>query len=357
MARKDTATDTTDQEIADLKGDPVATIDPDYSRTLGITDESPTLSDGHDEIVEEAPGLGPSADMLPPEGDPGDLSAFGRSPMLPDDLGLDDEGFGGPVDAGTDLGSTLLDDLAGDLSDPSGSSDGSGAPVFDDQSGWDRAGGDNGDDFDFTDDPLDTHTASDAWDTHTTLAEAAAAAYEGGDEALGDQVMGAVAEALAEAVAAAAAEAAGASGSDDDDDDDEEHESQYGDGDGSDDPPGSQTMPAPDDGTGGDPDADDFIGGRGDVDPPPETEDHGGGELIGGRGDVDPAPETEDQGGGGGLDMIALGLGAVDPLDGESTLLGGDEGNLAEMAAEADLGDVEIEFDDSLVDADIGEDV
>lgn len=356
MARKDTATDTTDQEIADLKGDPVATIDPDYSRTLGITDESPTLSDGHDEIVEEAPGLGPSADMLPPEGDPGDLSAFGRSPMLPDDLGLDDEGFGGPVDAGTDLGSTLLDDLAGDLSDPSGSSDGSGAPVFDDQSGWDRAGGDNGDDFDFTDDPLDTHTASDAWDTHTTLAEAAAAAYEGGDEALGDQVMGAVAEALAEAVAATAAEAAGASGSDDDDDD-EEHESQYGDGDGSDDPPGSQTMPAPDDGTGGDPDADDFIGGRGDVDPPPETEDHGGGELIGGRGDVDPAPETEDQGGGGGLDMIALGLGAVDPLDGESTLLGGDEGNLAEMAAEADLGDVEIEFDDSLVDADIGEDV
>jgi hypothetical protein len=316
MARKDTATDTTDQEIADLKGDPVATIDPDYSRTLGITDESPTLSDGHDEIVEEAPGLGPSADMLPPEGDPGDLSAFGRSPMLPDDLGLDDEGFGGPVDAGTDLGSTLLDDLAGDLSDPSGSSDGSGAPVFDDQSGWDRAGGDNGDDFDFTDDPLDTHTASDAWDTHTTLAEAAAAAYEGGDEALGDQVMGAVAEALAEAVAATAAEAAGASGSDDDDDD-EEHESQYGDGDGSDDPPGSQTMPAPDDGTGGDPDADDFIGGRGDVDPPPETEDHGGGELIGGRGDVDPAPETEDQGGGGGLDMIALGLGAVDPLDGE----------------------------------------
>ena len=115
-------------------------------------------------------------------------------------------------------------------------------------------------------------------------------------------------------------------------------------------------MPGPDDGTGGDPEAGDFIGGRGDVDPAPEAEDHGGGEMIGGRGDVDPAPETEDAGGAGGLDMEMLGVGAIDPLDGESTLLGDDSGDLAEMTAAADLGgEVEIEFDDSLADADIGE--
>jgi hypothetical protein len=349
MARKDTATDTKDEGLISPMTEPrdseIAEVSPDY-RGPETEVGGPALREGHDQIVEEAPGIGPATDVMPPMGDPGDLSAFGSSTMLPDDLDLGDSGFGGPVDPGTDLGSTLLDDLAGDLSDPSGSSNASGAPVLDDQSGWDRAGGDNGDDFDFTDDPLDTHSASDAWDTHTTLVEAAAAAYEGGDEALGDQVMGAVAEALAEAVAATAAEAAGASGSGDDDDsagDDDERE--------------SQSMPAPDDGTGGDPDADDFIGGRGDVDPAPETEDHGGGELIGGRGDVDPAPETEDSDDGGGLNTIALGLGAVDPLDGESTLLGGDTGDLAEMTAEADLGDVEVEFDDSLVDADIGEDV
>jgi hypothetical protein len=143
---------------------------------------------------------------------------------------------------------------------------------------------------------------------------------------------------------------------DDDDDDDDEGERQGGGGSG--DAPGSQSMPAPDDGTGGDPDADDFIGGRGDVDPPPETENHGGGDLIGGRGDVDPAPETEDAGGPGGLDLVATGLGAIDPVQGEPSLLGGDEGDLAEMTAEADLGgDIEVEFDDSLADTGIGEDV
>ena len=113
-------------------------------------------------------------------------------------------------------------------------------------------------------------------------------------------------------------------------------------------------MPAPDDGTGGAPDADDFIGGRGDVDPPPETEDHGGGDLIGGRGDVDPAPETEEAGGFGGLDLEAAGLGAVDPIEGESSLLGGDTGDLVEMTDAADLsGDVAAEFDELPADTDI----
>jgi hypothetical protein len=142
-----------------------------------------------------------------------------------------------------------------------------------------------------------------------------------------------------------------------DDDDDDEGESQGG---SSDAPRESQTTPAPDDGTGGDPDASDFIGGSGDVDPARETEGHGGGGGLdmerAGSGAVDPAPETEDSG-AGGLDMERLGIGVIDPLGGESSLLGDDTGDLAEMAAEADLIEVEVEFDDVLVDADIGEDV
>ncbi len=46
-----------------------------------------------------------------------------------------------------------------------------------------------------------------------------------------------------------------------------------------------------------------------------------------------------------------------DPLEGESTLLGGDTGDLAEMAAEADQGELEVEFDDSLADIELGDDV
>lgn len=118
--------------------------------------------------------------------------------------------------------------------------------------------------------------------------------------------------------------------------------------------PGNDSTPAPDDGTGGDPEAGDFIGGgRGDVDPAPRSEDHGGGALIGGRGDVDPDPEVDGAGGAGALDMERLCVGVIDPLDGESTLLGGDTGDLEDMAVEADFGDVEIEFDDSLADTDI----
>jgi len=307
MARKDTATDTTHQQIADLKGDPV---NPNPTTTLDIADASPGLSDGHDEIVEEAQGIDRAAEIISPMG--------GR--VLYD--GVDGESIDG-ID-GEVHGSTLFDDLAGDLSNPTddfdGMSDGGGGmPAIDDQSGWTMdlpsllgggSGGQDGTDYD--DDEVE---------------------HQDGREPQSD--------------------------------DDDEVESQDGNsGDGDDDgvdedvgQDGNAGMPAPDDGTGGDPDADDFIGGRGDVDPAPETEDHGGGELIGGRGDVDPAPETEDQGGAGGPDMIALGLGAVDPLDGGSTLLGGDTGDLAEMASEADLGDIEVEFDDSLVDADMGEDV
>jgi len=114
-------------------------------------------------------------------------------------------------------------------------------------------------------------------------------------------------------------------------------------------------MPAPDDGTGGDPDESDFIGGPGNIDPASETEPAGGaGELVGGRGDVDPASETEPAGPAG--ELIG-GRGDIDPFDGKSSLLGEDSGDLAEMAAEADLGDIEIEVDDSLADADLGDDV
>jgi hypothetical protein len=295
MARKDTAE--TQQEAAVNE----MARDDEMARDTG----TPALADGHDQIVEEAPGIGAAAKMSAPMGDPGDLSAFGRSTMLPDDLGIgDDSGFGGPVDPGADLGSTLLDDLAGDLSDPSdgfdGMSDGSGSPVLDDQSGWAM------DDHDENDEILDGITAEEFNEASDTMMDEAIDAYEEGDDIWGDflaEASAAAEDARQELVAA--------------------ENLQSGSG------PRDQTMPAPDDGTGGDPDADDFIGGRGDVDPPPEAEDHGGGELIGGRGDVDPAPETEDSDDGGGLDMIALGLGAVDPLDGESTLLGGDTGDLA----------------------------
>jgi hypothetical protein len=44
-------------------------------------------------------------------------------------------------------------------------------------------------------------------------------------------------------------------------------------------------------------------------------------------------------------------------LDGKSSLLGEATGDLAEMAAEADLGDIEIEVDVSVADVDIGDDV
>ena len=46
----------------------------------------------------------------------------------------------------------------------------------------------------------------------------------------------------------------------------------------------------------------------------------------------------------------------AEPMDSSSTLLDGD-GDLAEMAADADLSDVEIEVDVSLADVDIGDDV
>jgi hypothetical protein len=246
-------------------------------------------------------------------------------------------------------------------------SDGSGSPVLDDQSGWDRAG--VGEEWAWWE-PLDatapTSSASEYFDTHTRLVGKAADAYAAGDDKLGDSYMTSAAHAFEAGVETTVEESGNEGvhsyvveieptvitpGDDDDDDDDEEHESQYGDGEGSNDPPGSQTMPAPDDGTGG---GGELIGGRGDIDPAPEAEAAGGaGGLIGGRGDVDPAPETEEQGAG---ELIG-GRGDIDPLDGESTLLGGDTGDLAEMAAEADLGDVEVEVDDSLVDADIGEDV
>ena len=301
----------------------------------------PALRDGHDQIIEEAPGISRAADISAPMGNPGDLSAFGRGAGLPDDLGVgDDPALDDLTNPGGDLGSTLLDDVAGDLSDPTdridGMSDGSGLPAIDDQTGWAMDGG--GDDdapldhFGLPMDPPAPPTPPEPKEQPTP---------DDYDDNLPVDHFGKPPHTARQTEPPS-------------DDDDDEPQSQS---EGSDDPPGSQSMPAPDDGTGGEPDADDLIGGRGDVDPPPEAEDHGAGKLIGERGDVDPAPEAEEAGGAGGLDMRALGLGAVDPLEDESTLLGGDTGYLAEMTTEADLGDVEVEFDDSLADADIGEDV
>ena len=350
MARKDRAKVPAEQEAAVDE----STVDTG----------APTLADGHDEIIEEAPGVGGAVDMSAPVGDPGDLSTFGRGAGLPDDLGTgDDSALDDLTNPGGDLGSTLLDDVAGDLSDPADGMDsdgGGGMPDFDDQRGWAMDGG---------------GTAADEYlEGASTMADAAVDEYAAGSEVVGDFLMEAAAAAEEAArelnlqsgsgteddpIVIDSGEPITAGGDDDDDDDDDEGESQGGSsGDGT---SGSQSTPIPpeaDDGTGGDPEEGDFIGGRGDVDPAPEAESAGGaGELVGDRGDIDFDPETEDAGGSGGLDMGALGLGAVDPLEGESTLLGGDTGDLAEMAAEADLGDVEVEFDDSLADTDTGEDV
>lgn len=329
MANKDTAIDTTVHRITDSEEDRVAVADPGSSKATEVEQNDPTLVDGHDEILEDAPGIAPETDTMPMS-DLDDLSALGGSAILPDDLGVGDEGFGGPVDPGTDLGSTLLDDLAGDLSEStdgsSGMSDVSGQPELDDQSGWAM------DDHDENDEILDGTTAEEFNEASETMMDEAIDAYEEGDDIWGDFLAEASAAAEGARQEIVAAE-----------------NLQSGSG------PRDETMPAPDDGTGGDPDADDFIGGSGDVDPAPETEDHGGGELIGGRGDVDPAPETEESGSADEIDMVKLGLGAVDPLDGESTLLGGDSGDLAEMVADSELNGELFELDDSLVDAEIGD--
>ena len=83
-----------------------------------------------------------------------------------------------------------------------------------------------------------------------------------------------------------------------------------------------------------------------------EGESQGGSTQGGdGQGDGQTMPTPGDGSG------RASGSTLLDDLGAGSTLLGGDTGDLAEMAAEADLGDIEIEFDDSLADTDIGADV
>ena len=116
-----------------------------------------------------------------------------------------------------------------------------------------------------------------------------------------------------------------------------------------------------DDGTGGE-------GGEldpsitGDVDPAPETEDHGGegglDTVRAGQGAVDGDPEL-DSTGGGTVDTQLLGVGVIDPLDGESTLLAGDAGDLAELNDQADSLDVDEPLSriDSFFDSDSDTDV
>lgn len=317
------------------------------------------------QIVEDAPGVGPAVDTTAPLSEPGDLSSSGGQEELPD-LGVgNDSAIGDLTDPGTDLGLTLLDDLTGgsDVPDPTDGidliDDGWNPPAIDDQAGWAASGTDDtGGSMDFTSDPLDltapASSSAEYLSAYVNLTALSAEAAAGGDA----EASAAFAEDAAnawEAHAEALADetAAGESASEEDD-----RESQYGHSGGGDGPPESQSTPIPDEfevtGEGGELDP----SLTGNIDPDPELEPAGsGGDLIGGRGDVDPDPELRDAGGGDELDMERAGLGTIDPLDDESTLLGGDEGDLGEMIAAADLGsDVEVEFDDSLADADIGVD-
>jgi hypothetical protein len=273
--------------------------------------------------------------------------------LLPDDLGTGDDAFQDDLTGG-DFGSSLLDDLAGDPTDGTGG--GGGMSDIDDQAGWaadlptfPSLGGTPTPPPPPTDEELleslDEPTSEELLESVDDIAADPEVTPEDG-EADKDSGSGTDEDER---------ETQEVTGDDDDDDDDEGQgrTSQGGDG-----PPKSQSMPAPDDGTGGQPDESDFIGGPGNVDPASETQPAGGaGELVGGRGDVDPAPETEDDGGGGALDMERAGFGAIDPFDGKSSLLGEDTGDLAEMDAEAEQGDIEIEIDDSLADVGIGDDV
>jgi len=153
-----------------------------------------------------------------------------------------------------------------------------------------------------------------------------------------------------------------ANDSDDDDDDSDDDSGTQGDGGSDGDDAGSGTqqensMPVPDEsaGAGGRGPLDPTAGGGG-GDPAPETEESGHGGLIGTGGDVDPDPDLDDLGGAGALDTVTAGMGAIDPVD--STLLGGDEGDLAALADEPDAGSgLEIDLDDSLTDLDLEEGV
>ncbi len=117
------------------------------------------------------------------------------------------------------------------------------------------------------------------------------------------------------------------------------------------------SMPIPpeaDDGTGGGGGDLDRSSIGGNVDPAFEAEPAGdAGDLIGGRGDIDYDPELADAGGGGALDHQLLG--AVDPVDGDLKLDAGDPAELADAFAPEDaLGDLDVEFDDSPLDAALG---
>jgi hypothetical protein len=374
MARKYATDDQTQEELISQRTDP---------GDSAAASADPMLSEGHDDIIEEGPGFTRGIDAT--FGDPADVADVGRSALLPDDLVSGDDAMGGDLtNPGGAIGSTLLDDLAGDLSDPTDGPDGfsdGGMPAIDDQSGWEMDGGDDSGvgEFDpswlqnFGDEgqdagPDDPNEPLGGQWGHTptpgspTSGQSGLPGYYSGDphsthwEQDDDGTPSGTPWSHDGDREEQEEESAG-SGTKDDPLEIESGESIGSQqGEGSDDPPGSQTTPAPDDGTGGEPEAGDFIGSeRGDVDPAPETEKAGGaGELIGGRGDVDPAPETEDSD-AGGIDMVRLGVGVIDPPQDESTLLGADTGNLAEMATEADLADTEIEFDDLLVDADVGD--
>lgn len=320
-------------------------------------------------IVEEAPGLGPD-EVTPGTSDPADGSGFGRAPDL--GLGIDDAATGDAADAGAGLGSTLLDDLdAGATPDLPGLTDAGGGigditeadsapPAFEDRGGWAMDGGHQ--------DPEGGPVGGSQYGM--TDAEYAAHHLEAAAEAIGegDAITASYHTEWFAHYAAEAAESGEVY------DDSPAQHSHYPDepvdhwGDpfrrqrpSEDSTPGTTTQssgdstPVPDEiaDPGGKGPLDPTAGGEG-GDPAPETEEFGRGGLIGTGGDVDPDPDLDGLGGAGALDTVTAGMGAIDPAD--STLLGGDEGDLAVLAEEPDAGvGLEIDLDDSLGDLDLEE--
>ena len=140
-------------------------------------------------------------------------------------------------------------------------------------------------------------------------------------------------------------------------------------GDGESQPSSSDSTPIPDEaggGFGGDGSGASGAGGidgslGGAIDPEPGSDGVADGEaaaadldsVLIGRGVVDDAPELEESG-AGGIDLERIGLGAVDPVGGESTLLD-DEGATSLTDLGTQIGGDDLEIDTDLV-ADVGED-
>jgi hypothetical protein len=294
--------------------------DTSQQATEPIEDQGPALVDA--EVIEPVPGVDDAADA--PMTDPTDLGLLGRTPDVPD-LGVGDESaLDDLANPGGATGSTLWDDISagGSTPDPTGGIDGigagSGGLPFEDQTGWAMdgdAGEESGPPSEFDPTWLQNYVEESEQRQDST----------GNDDPWGGQE-----------------EHTPSSGptwnqdwieSGDIEDHDDGHTWGWGDEDdqvrleqpGSPEPSeegGHDQTPPPEDSTpipdevdygsdGGE--LDGSIGG--DIDGDPELEVAGGrGDLDGSIGaDVDYDPELEDSGAAEAVDMVALGLGAVDP--------------------------------------------